>query len=38
MRRLETLKAELRQVDFEETTDGYLPRGDHIRLMGDLME
>jgi hypothetical protein len=34
---LETLKAELRQVDFEEPTDAYLPRGDYIRLMGDLM-
>lgn len=37
MRRLETLKAELRQVDFEEPSDAYLPRGDYVRLMGDLM-
>ena len=37
MNRLEKMKAELSRVDFEEPTEAYLPRGDYIRLMGDLM-
>ncbi len=36
MDRLEAMKAELSKVDFEEPPDAYLPRGDYIRLMGDL--
>ena len=35
--RLEKIKTELAGVDLEEPTDAYLPRGDYIRLMGDLM-
>jgi len=37
MNRLEAMKAELSLVDFEEPPEAYLPRGDYIRLMGDLM-
>ena len=37
MDRLEAMKAKLSKVDFEEPTEAYLPRGDYIRLMGDLM-
>ncbi|MCA9195299.1 MAG: DUF1552 domain-containing protein [Planctomycetales bacterium] len=37
MQRLESMKAELSQIDFDEPADAYLPRGDYIRLMGDLM-
>jgi len=37
MDRLETMKAELAKVDFEEPTEAWLPRGEYIRLMGDLM-
>ena len=37
MNRLESIKSELSKVDFEEPTEAYLPRGDYIRLMGDLM-
>lgn len=37
MDRLETMKAELARVDFEEPPEAYLPRGEYIRLMGDLM-
>lgn len=37
MARLEKMRAELAQTPFEEPTDAYLPRGDYIRLMGDLM-
>ena len=37
MDRLEKMKAELAQVDFDEPTEAYLPRGEYIRLMGDLM-
>lgn len=37
MDRLESMKHELSLVDFEEPTEAYLPRGDYIRLMGDLM-
>ena len=37
MNRLESMRAELSKVDFDEPTEAYLPRGDYIRLMGDLM-
>ncbi|MCA8998492.1 MAG: DUF1552 domain-containing protein [Planctomycetaceae bacterium] len=37
MDRLEKMKAELSQVKFDEPPEAYLPRGDYIRLMGDLM-
>jgi hypothetical protein len=37
MNRLEKMKAELANVPFEEPTEAYLPRGEYIRLMGDLM-
>lgn len=37
MDRLEKMKAELAKVDFEEPPEAYLPRGEYIRLMGDLM-
>lgn len=37
MDRLETMRAELAKVDFEEPPEAYLPRGEYIRLMGDLM-
>lgn len=37
MDRLEKMKSELAQVDFEEPSEAYLPRGEYIRLMGDLM-
>ena len=37
MDRLEKMKAELREVDFEEPAEARLPRGEYIRLMGDLM-
>ncbi|MCA9048004.1 MAG: DUF1552 domain-containing protein [Planctomycetaceae bacterium] len=37
MNRLETMKAELAQVNLEEPVAGHLPRGEYIRLMGDLM-
>ena len=37
MDRLETMKADLAKVDFEEPPEAYLPRGQYIRLMGDLM-
>ncbi|WP_233903122.1 DUF1552 domain-containing protein [Stieleria maiorica] len=37
MDRLEGMKAELAKVDFEEPPEAYLPRGEYIRLMGDLM-
>lgn len=37
MNRLESMKAELSKVELEEPTEAYLPRGDYIRLMGDLM-
>ena len=35
--RLENMRLDLTEIDFEEPTDAYLPRGDYIRLMGDLM-
>ena len=37
MDRLEKMKSELAKVDFEEPPEAYLPRGQYIRLMGDLM-
>lgn len=37
MDRMEKMKSVLSQVDFEEPTEAHLPRGDYIRLMGDLM-
>ena len=37
MGRLEGMRAELAQVTMEEPPDAYLPRGEFIRLMGDLM-
>ncbi|MGB0144906.1 MAG: DUF1552 domain-containing protein, partial [Akkermansiaceae bacterium] len=37
MDRLEVMKSELAKVSFEEPPEAYLPRGDYIRLMGDLM-
>ena len=35
--RLEHMKLDLTEIDIEEPPDAYLPRGDYIRLMGDLM-
>ena len=37
MDRLEKMKAELETVDFDEPAEAHLPRGEYIRLMGDLM-
>lgn len=37
MDRLEAMRSELAKVDFEEPPEAYLPRGEYIRLMGDLM-
>jgi hypothetical protein len=37
MDRLEGMKAELDKVGFEEPSEARLPRGEYIRLMGDLM-
>jgi hypothetical protein len=37
MTRLKTMKAELATVRFDEPTEAHLPRGDYIRLMGELM-
>ncbi|MFT5104498.1 MAG: hypothetical protein ACI8XO_004416 [Verrucomicrobiales bacterium] len=37
MVRLEQMKAELSKVQFDEPAEAYLPRGEFIRLMGDLM-
>jgi hypothetical protein len=37
MDRLEAMKEELAKVSFDEPPEAYLPRGDYIRLMGDLM-
>lgn len=34
---LESMKAELAKVEFEEPAEAHLPRGQYIRLMGDLM-
>lgn len=35
--KLERMKNELSHVTFEEPAEAYLPRGEYIRLMGDLM-
>ncbi len=37
MDRLEKMKEELANVKFDEPTEALLPRGEYIRLMGDLM-
>ena len=37
MDRLEKMKAELAKVSFDEPPEAHLPRGEYIRLMGDLM-
>ena len=37
MDRLESMKGELAKVAFDEPAEAYLPRGEYIRLMGDLM-
>jgi hypothetical protein len=37
MDRLETMKTELTKVAFDEPPEAYLPRGQYIRLMGELM-
>jgi hypothetical protein len=37
MDRLEKMKSELSKVTMEEPPEAYLPRGEYIRLMGDLM-
>lgn len=37
MDRLEAMKGELARVSFDEPPEAYLPRGEYIRLMGDLM-
>lgn len=37
MDKLERMKGELTKVSMEEPPDAYLPRGEYIRLMGDLM-
>lgn len=37
MDKRERLKIDLSQVSFEEPSEAYLPRGEYIRLMGDLM-
>ena len=37
MQRLEKMKAELATVKMDEPPEAYLPRGEYIRLMGDLM-
>ncbi|MFK8115275.1 MAG: DUF1552 domain-containing protein [Rubripirellula sp.] len=37
MNRLEQMRTELAKVKFDEPTEAYLPRGEYIRLMADLM-
>ena len=37
MDKLERMKSELADVDFDEPAEAHLPRGEYIRLMGDLM-
>ncbi len=37
MNRLEQMRSELAKVNFDEPPEAYLPRGEYIRLMGDLM-
>ena len=37
MDRLQKMQSQLAKVEMEEPTEAYLPRGEFIRLMGDLM-
>ncbi|MGI9244541.1 MAG: DUF1552 domain-containing protein [Verrucomicrobiales bacterium] len=37
MERLERMRSQLSEVAFDEPAEAYLPRGEFIRLMGDLM-
>ena len=37
MDRLQKMQSELSKVEMEQPTEAYLPRGEFIRLMGDLM-
>lgn len=37
MDKLESMRVELSKINIEEPPDSYLPRGEFIRLMGDLM-
>lgn len=37
MHRLEAMQAELAQIELDEPPAAHLPRGEYIRLMGDLM-
>ena len=37
MRKLEKMKDKLAQADIEEPPEAHVPRGEYIRLMGDLM-
>jgi hypothetical protein len=37
MNRLQKMQSELSKVEMDEPTEAYLPRGEFIRLMGDLM-
>ena len=37
LNKLEKMKGELTKIAFEEPADAHLPRGEYIRLMGDLM-
>ena len=37
MNRLEKMRSELAKVNFDEPPEAYMPRGEYIRLMGDLM-
>ena len=37
MNRLEKMRSALAKVSFDEPPEAYLPRGEYIRLMGDLM-
>ena len=37
MKRIQDMKSELATVDFPEPPETYIPRGEYIRLMGDLM-
>jgi len=37
MEKLEKMKGDLNKVSFEEPAEAHLPRGEYIRLMGDLV-
>ena len=37
MERLESMRSELAKVEMEQPPESYMPRGEYIRLMGDLM-